>query len=130
MCRVDKVAQAVSRLRAEQSGIWHLGADGSVLEGDTVPRSVMYDAHRIAGYVDELNQNDAAWNMFFAQRNIEPLRLSYEAASDDPRHTVGQILNTLDLDRSLAANIALVTRKMADAESQSWVERFLEESRH
>ena len=43
LSRRDRVAQAVSRLRAEQSGLRHLAAGGSVLEGVEDAQPVTYD---------------------------------------------------------------------------------------
>jgi LPS sulfotransferase NodH len=41
--RKDKVAQAISLLRAEQSGLWHLAADGSERQRAAPPAPVRYD---------------------------------------------------------------------------------------
>jgi LPS sulfotransferase NodH len=73
--RKDKVAQAISRVRAEQSGVSHLAADGSVFEGVQSPRPVTYDRARIATLVAQLEKHDEAWERFFSERAIEPLRL-------------------------------------------------------
>ncbi len=126
--RGDKVAQAVSRLRAEQSGIWHLRADGSVLEGNAVAGPISYDRGRIAQFVSELHEDDKGWNAFFANRGIEPLRLSYETTMADPQAALGNVLSALHLGPDLARTVPVITAKMGDETSKDWVERFREET--
>jgi LPS sulfotransferase NodH len=126
--RDDKVAQAISRLRAEQSGLWHLAADGSVLEGTTSPRSVAYDGARIAELVVELGRDEAAWRAFFEARGIVPLRLVYEDVAADPTAALARILVALGLDPDTARRTPVKTAKIADEESRLWAERFRRES--
>jgi LPS sulfotransferase NodH len=125
--RNDKVAQAISRLRAERSGLWHLAADGSVLEGTTSPRPVAYDGARIAELVAELHSDEAAWRAFFAERGIVPLRLVYEEVTADPQAAVASILVALGLDPEPARRTPVKTAKLADEESRMWAERFRRE---
>lgn len=122
--RSDKIAQAVSRVRAEQSGVWHLAADGTVLEGDESAQPTVYDGNRIADLVDELRSHDEAWSRFFEDRGISPLRLVYEDVTANPWAALGSILAGLGLDPAIARSIPVKTAKMADEESRIWVERF------
>ena len=124
LSRRDKVAQAVSLLRAERSGLWHLSADGSVLEGAAAPQDVVYDAARIAEIVAELESDDADWDAFFASNEITPLRLTYETLAADPRQVLADILAALGRDPAIARTVAVATSKMGDATSREWVERF------
>ncbi len=126
--RDDKVAQAISRLRAERSGLWHLAADGSVLEGTTSPRTVGYDGARIAELVAELECDEAAWRAFFEARGIVPLRLVYEDVAADPTAALARILVALGLDPDTARCTPVKTAKIADEESRLWAERFWRES--
>jgi LPS sulfotransferase NodH len=124
LSRRDKVAQAVSLLRAEQSGLWHLAADGTVIEGVERPRPVAYDGARIGALVEELEAHDAAWTGLFAGAGIEPLPLTYEALTADPRSALADILSALARDPGLAASARVGTAKMADRTSARWAERF------
>ena len=47
LSRGDKVGQAVSRLKAEQTGLWHRAADGSERERSAPPRPPAYDRDRL-----------------------------------------------------------------------------------
>lgn len=124
--RRDKVAQAISLLKAEQSGLWHLAADGSERQRSAPPSATRYDADRIAALVDELERDDASWDAFFAQRRIAPVRIAYEALSEAPRSELEKILLALSLPTELAAGVTAGTAKMADAESIAWAGRFRE----
>lgn len=123
LSRRDKAAQAVSLLKAEQSGIWHRGADGSVLEGAEVPGALAYDEPRLRALLAELEADDAAWADFFAAHGIEPLRLTYEQLAADPRDTLRCVLATLGLDPGTSATIPIPTARLADATSTAWATR-------
>lgn len=64
LSRQDKLAQAISLIRAEQSGLWHRAADGTERR-ERLPRTPIYDAGRIADVLNELQSDDAAWTEFF-----------------------------------------------------------------
>lgn len=124
LSRNDKLAQAISLLRAEQSGLWHLAADGSVLEGEAIQAPVTYDEARIAALVEERTSDDAAWTGFFVDRGIEPLRLTYESISANPPAALAEVLAALGLDPAITATVAVPTAKIADATSTAWAERY------
>ena len=128
LSRHDKVAQAISRLRAEQSGLWHLAADGSVFEGTESPQPVAYDEARLAAFFTELKSDDAAWEAFFQTHKIEPLRLTYETMTDHPQPALASILAALFRDPEIAKTIDVGTAKMADATSREWSDRFRKEN--
>jgi len=118
--RRDKVAQAVSRHRAEASGIWHLG-----IEEDEKPRVPVYDFARIDQFRREGEADAAGWARWFAAEAVEPLRLAYEDLAADPAAEASRVLNWLGLpDRRLSAG----TVKMAGAESADWAARYRREA--
>jgi LPS sulfotransferase NodH len=85
LSRQDKVAQAVSLLKARQGGLWHRAADGTERERLAPPAPMVYNADRLAGLVEELETDDAAWNGWFARFGIAPLRLTYERLAASPQ---------------------------------------------
>ena len=127
LSRRDKLGQAVSLARAEQTGLWHLRADGSVLEGGETQPEPVYDGARIGTILDELERDDAAWERFFAEHGIEPLRLTYEGVTAGPQKALGDIFAALGLDRAMAETQPTPTAKMADSLSAEWVARFRRE---
>lgn len=129
LSRRDKLAQAISLVRAEQSGLWHLASDGSVYEGAVTPQPNVYDASRISTLVDELASDDAAWEAFFSSQGIAPVRLVYETMTADPQAALATILTALGLDAAIAKSVSVGTRKMASGVSSEWAERFRKETR-
>lgn len=124
LSRGDKVAQAISLLKAEQSGLWHVGADGADRQRVGPGGPVAYDEGRIAGLVAELECDDAAWTAFFARHGIEPVRVAYEDLAASPGTEVRKILVALGRPPELADNLIARTSRMADAETERWARRF------
>lgn len=124
LTRPDKVDQAVSRLRAEQSGLWHKAPDGTELERLSPPQEPHYDGRALARHVDDMISDDIAWQAWFAQEGVVPHRISYDELSRAPLVVLAGVLEALGLDRSLTDGIALPTAKLADEVSRSWADRF------
>lgn len=129
LSRRDKVAQAVSRLKAHQTGLWHMGADGTERERTAAHQAPVYDFERIAGFVAEAETADAEWNRWFARHGITPVRVSYEDVAADPRAALAEVLAALGRDPALAQGAEIRTAKMANAESRAWASRFERERR-
>lgn len=73
LTRNDKISQAISRLRAEQSGLWHVRKDGGARERLGPGSPIAYSRERIAVYEAELLANDAAWERWFFENGICPI---------------------------------------------------------
>jgi LPS sulfotransferase NodH len=127
LTRPDRVDQAISRLRAEQTGLWHRRSDGSDLERLSPPKESHYDAELIASHIGELTALDAAWERWFEQQALEPLRINYDKLSDDPQGILAQFLSAIHLDPKKAEFVETPTAKLADDTSRKWRERFLQE---
>jgi len=123
LSRQDKVAQAVSRLKAEQTGLWHVDADGTERERVKPGEAPTYDAQALSELVAALAEHDAAWERWFARQGVVPLRISYETLSAQPQATVALLLDALGQDRSIAATVEPRTARLADAESRDWAAR-------
>lgn len=129
LSRTDKVLQAISRLKAMQSGLWHLASDGTDRQRTGPSEEVRYDRGAIGRFVEELTIQDEAWTRWFAANQVEPLRLVYEELSRDPQVALATILSTLGLDPTIATKIEPKTRKLSDLENQRWAARFRDEAR-
>lgn len=132
LARRDTLAQAISRHRAEASGLWHRKPDGSPLElfGDA-PAPVDYDARRIAAYKSEAEADTDNWRDWFAQAAITPVRLWYEDLAHDPLAAFRALCEQLDLPAVDLSDIAPGTARLADGTTQRWAERFrAEEAGH
>lgn len=127
LTRVDKSAQAVSYVKAQQSGLWHRASDGTELERLSPPRDPVYDAELLRSTHDAMLAADRDWENWFADESIAPLRLTYEALSADPRGTLRHVLEALDLDASRADPVVPDVARLADATSRDWTERLRSE---
>jgi LPS sulfotransferase NodH len=124
LSREDKVAQAVSLFKAEQTGLWHIAADGSEIERTGDYQDAVYDADRISILVDEIARHDREWQQWFLLQGIEPLRLTYEHLTSHPQSDLQMVLEALGRDTWLAAAIATPTGKLGDKQSADWIEWF------
>ncbi|POF30050.1 Stf0 family sulfotransferase [Roseibium marinum] len=127
LTRTDKIEQAVSYVKAEQTGLWHKAPDGTELERLAPPRAPVYDADEIARCFERFAAFDLDWKNWFKTQGIEPLRITYEALSYDPSAALGEVLEALGLDRGHADGIAPGVAKLADETNQEWGARFRRE---
>ena len=124
LAREDKLAQAVSMVRAEQTGLWHIAPDGTELERLAAPREPEYDFERIARKVAQLEHCDAAWQTWFDEQGIDPLRIGYESLSANPADAVSRICKALGVPQPAPDTLKPGTAKLADAISLEWMRRY------
>lgn len=124
LTRHDKLAQAISYLKAEQTGLWHMAPDGTELERLAPHREPIYDPDSIRTCVETMAGYDKQWEHWFAREAIDPLRISYDDLSADPVAILRQVLNRLGLDGSAADGVEPGVRKLADGTNLDWVSRF------
>ncbi len=129
LTRANKLEQAVSLVKATQTGLWHRAPDGTELERLSAPREPVYDADEIARHLVELTAMENDWEDWFDREKIDPMRITYDALSADSVAALSRILDRLGLDRASAKGISPPVAKLADATNRSWMERFLAESR-
>jgi LPS sulfotransferase NodH len=130
LSRKDKVAQAVSRWKAQQTGLWHVDADGTERERLEPGQTPGYDAKELSKIVTELEDHDAAWAHWFALQGVVPVSITYEMLSARPQATLALILSALGQDKTIAETVAPRTAKLADNESREWADRFRAEQRN
>nr|WP_285801480.1 Stf0 family sulfotransferase [Falsiruegeria litorea] len=128
LTRDNKLDQAISRVIAEQSGLWHKAADGSELERLSAPQTPTYDAARISEHITTLTAYDAQWQRWFDQQRLSPVRVSYDDLSHAPAQQLARILDALDLDPALATDITAPTAKLSDQTNQAWAQRYQAEA--
>ncbi len=127
LCRSDRLDQAISLVRAEQSGLWHRNSDGSELERLSPPKEPHYDAKAIAHQMNEFAALDKAWERWFEQESLNPLRICYDELSDDPHMALASVLSALQLDPKQAPHVETPTAKLSDELSGAWRARFMAE---
>jgi LPS sulfotransferase NodH len=124
LARADKLGQAISMVKAEQTGLWHVAPDGSELERLAPPRDPIYDFERLARKLAELQAYDDAWTCWFEEQGVEPLRIAYEDLSQDPAAIVARICAALGVPAPDRASIRPGVAKLADETSADWRARY------
>ncbi len=124
LSRGDKIAQAISLYRAQQSGLWHIHADGSERERLAPAQAPVYDDESLSLLVRKLQEQDASWSRWFVEQQIDPWIVSYEALADDPRGILAGLLSALGRDPAHAKGAQAATALLADSESRQWSARF------
>jgi len=127
LTRASKLDQAISRVKAAQTGLWHRHADGTELERQSPARAPIYDAGQIAAQMADLSARDAAWARWFDIEGVVPMHLSYDALSCDPSAVLADVLGALGQDPAIAGAIRPAAAKLADATNRAWAARFLAE---
>ena len=127
LSRQDKVKQAVSYVKASQSGLWHVAPDGTELERLSAPTELEYNADDIRKCFVELSAYDQGWKRWFATEKINPLPISYESLSENPLQTLRWLLDRLGLYSEPATGVEVSVAKLADETSHEWVSRFRSE---
>lgn len=130
LTRHNKLQQAISLVKATQTGLWHRAPDGTELERQSAPQEPVYDASAIATQLSEFTDMDQQWNSWFAKESLAPFRLSYEQLSENPTDILADVVERLGLDREICNEISLPVSKLADATNKSWEKRFQNEAQH
>ena len=125
LTREDLVAQAISNYIAESSGVWHRDPSGELFRsrggGDPDPP---YDEERILAERDALVRQQADWERFFADRQVEPLRITYEGFVADAGATLTAIARHVGVDWIGELSLeGAATARLSDARSERWAER-------
>jgi trehalose 2-sulfotransferase len=127
LTRADRLAQAVSRVRAQQTGLWH--RFGGKEERDPgKPRRARHDRAAIARYVAEAEAEASGWARWFDRHGIRPIRVGYEALASSPVPETLRILQELGLDMPPGIRIAASSRRLADRTTAAWIARYRAEA--
>jgi LPS sulfotransferase NodH len=129
LTREDKVEQAVSFVKAQQSGLWHKAPDGREIERLAPHSPPVFDVDAIGAKHAEFQAADAAWLAWFDAQNIAPLTITYGSLAADPRGALSQILQDLGCPAHAAQNTEVPTARLADETSREWIRRFAENKR-
>ena len=124
LTRRDKVAQAVSYCRAQQSGVWrrYHGSEPEP-EGDAA-----FDYGAVHAQVQALTLREVRWQTFFNDLSARPHTAVYEDLVLEPEHTIRKILTFLELEPPPGWTLSrLPMERLADDTSKRWAELYLEE---
>jgi trehalose 2-sulfotransferase len=118
LIREDRVRQAVSWVRARETGQWSRRAT------DTDPPAGLpaYDAHRIRSAVALIERHEISWDAVLQTFDAPVLRVAYEALESDYHGTVNDVLGFLGLEASTSIPDPVLVRQ-ADEVTEGWVAR-------
>jgi len=122
--RENKLEQAISYVKAEQTGLWHVAPDGTEIERLAPPQDPRYDFARLKSEVEKLEAYDAAWHDWFAAQGIAPLPIGYETLSADPAASLIRICEALGIDAPDPTDVRPGVGKLSDATSRDWIRRY------
>lgn len=114
MRREDRLGQALSWVRARQTGAW-----AAHRRGWSVP---VYRRSAIQRTMDEISRHEAAWDAFLAGREVHDV--TYEALARRFEPTVQGVLEALGVQDARVPAAPL--EPQADALTIAWRRRFLE----
>jgi LPS sulfotransferase NodH len=120
--RADHLRQAISLVRALQTGSW-----STVIGPENAP--AVFDREDIARKLARVQQEEAAWERFFEHNGVVPHRVGYEALAEAPEATTRAVLEFLgvQLPAGFSFDPPLMERQ-ADELSEEWVARYLAET--
>lgn len=124
----DVVAQAVSWLRAEQTGTWYVGGNCEIGGSARTGGPPGFDAGRIGQLIQLIGQHNAAWEAWFTSAGIRPHRVSYEELDAGMAGVTLAILDFLGLDVPDERVIVPRHQRQADGLTAQWIERYRLES--
>ena len=73
-----------------------------------------------------LRSQEVGWQNWFAEENVKPIEISYPVLWRNLTQVVGDILESLGLNRGLAPEPVL--ERQADKRSDEWVDRYREDA--
>jgi LPS sulfotransferase NodH len=120
--RSDHVRQAISFARATQTEQWS--------SGQHPVASPVYDREQIQSLLDWIEREEVAWESYFAAHPAPLFRVVYEEFIDAIDETVADVMRFLDVELPLGFELPAPTLdRQADALSEEWAVRFLDEGR-
>ena len=125
--RKDKVRQAISRWKLRQTRVATVRGD----EATPAP-PLRFSYAGIDRMARETRAHDLAWEAFFAESGITPIRVVYEDLARDPDASVRAVFAGLGIPAPpMAARIGdTQLRRQADGVSERWYERYHMEYAH
>ena len=122
--RDDVLAQAVSWLRAEQTGTWYIGGNGEISGTGDSHGAPRYDRRQITELLHTIDEHNAAWRAWFASVGVQPYEVRYEALAADPVTVTRSVLDFLGLRLPEGHAIVPRHRRQADDLNRRWTARY------
>jgi LPS sulfotransferase NodH len=119
--RQDRLAQAISRVIARQTGQW-------TTAHSTTGSALIYDAAAITEELDKIAHGNAAFYAFFAANGIAPVHVTYEMTCRDPQGVIDLIAARMGAGPLRARPDRISIGRQATEINDRWAARYREES--
>jgi LPS sulfotransferase NodH len=116
--RRDRLRQAISLWRALQTWTWRH-------EPGAEPAEPAFHRGAIVHLARSLDADDEAWERFFAEAGVVPIRVQYEDLVTRPQAAIAGVLDTLDLPVPAGVGERTGLARQADDLSEEWAARCL-----
>ncbi len=126
LCRDDVLAQAVSWLRAGQTGVWFQTIQPKRQRPARAPH---FDHGRIEQLVNLIGAHNAAWREWFESAGIEPYPVRYAELAADPASVATDVLGFLGPGLPAGREIRVQHERPADELNAHWIHRYQAEGR-
>jgi len=115
--RGDKIGQAVSLARAEQTDQW--------MSGQAIQREPQYNYFQIRSCLREIKLQEKGWEIYFMERGIKPYRVNYEELAANPQPVILGALDYLGIKRPAGFQVPTPRiQKQGDSISEEWIARY------
>ena len=106
--RSNKIRQALSHIKANTTGIWHLGAEDSLERQEVARAEIEVDIEELYTHTLRCFVADSAWEGFFKRHSIEPYTLYYEDFIEESawNATIQGVFNFLSVPYELAMPVS------------------------
>jgi len=123
--RDDVLQQAVSWLRAEQTGMWFETVHATGEQGVQEPQ---FDFDRIHELMRLIGEHNVAWQEWFASLGIRPYPVRYEDLDTDQAGVTRDICGFLGIELPPGLEIRARHRRLSDELNTRWIDRYRAEA--
>ena len=120
LTRRDRVAQAVSWVRAEQEWVWVVSDD----EPAAPVAEPTYDPELTTNLVRLIGQSEDGWRSFFSRLGLQPIEVVYEDLIEDFGAGVANLVDRLGLGPIDPSSITPRTMRQANELNAAWIEQY------
>ena len=122
LIREDVVGQAISLVRALQTGQWS--------HADPIDGREVYDFDRIDAELKRIIHSRERWSYYLGRNGLATLHLTYEAVVRSPQRAAEAVADLVGLDERAIVDMSKVNlERQSDAVSDEWRARFISRAR-
>ncbi len=120
LTRADKLRQAISFARAQQTNLWVPGKEQNMIGQPKFDPELIDQCLACAAQAEDL------WAQFFARNQLDPLAITYEDLCADYPGTVNRVFHFLHIRPPRRFDLGPPrTVRQADALTEDWMEKYL-----